>query len=85
MLGTVIYIPDVNTEKIHFLLARNRMVNKQLENKSIPVLELQAVSFGLEILIDTQQELTAASSVVPIKITELKLYSDSMVSFELDK
>ena len=59
------------------------MVNKQLENKSIPALELQAVSFGLEILIDTQQELTAASSVVPIKIAELKLHSDSMVSLNL--
>ena len=59
------------------------MLNKQLENKSIPALELQAVSFGLEIFIDTHQELTAASSVVPIKITELKLYSESMVSLNL--
>ena len=80
MIGTVIYIQEINTLEVNFLLAKNRIVNKQLELKSIPALELQAVSFGLETLIDTQKELNAESSIVPINITELKLFCDSMVS-----
>ena len=36
MMGTVIYIEEVNTLRVNFLLAKNCIVNKQLESKSFP-------------------------------------------------
>ena len=79
-MGVVNYIQDLDTRKVSFMLAKNRIVNKQLESKSISALELQGVLFGLDILLNTYQELKSDISVVPINISELTLYSDSMVS-----
>ena len=78
--GVVIYIKNVNSEKLHFLLARNKLVNKQLEAKTIPNLELHAISIGVTTLVDTRKDLTDSSNVCPINIVKLSLYSDSMVA-----
>ncbi len=78
--GTVIFIQDVDSLNVSFLLAKNRFVNRQLESKSIPCLELHAVILGTEVLIDLYTELAGYNSIVPLNIIELKLYTDSMVS-----
>lgn len=79
MLGVVVYLLNNCTGKSHFILAKNRIVGKSLENKSIPCLELQALSLATEILIDTYHELCSDKSVMPVNIFNLRLYSDSLV------
>ena len=78
--GTVIFIQDLNNLEVSFVLAKNRLVNKQLSGKSIPSLEFQAISLGTDVLIDVYKELSGPTCVDPVQITELILFSDSMVS-----
>ena len=80
MYGVVIYIQDLSTNKISFLMAKNRIINKQLEGKSIPCLEFHAISFGAETLNELHRELSGDLCVLPISVTELHLCSDSMVA-----
>jgi len=48
MCGVVIYLYSVNTNKMNFLLARNKIVGKGLDDKTIPVLEFQGIFLGTE-------------------------------------
>lgn len=76
--GCVLYIRENSSGKMSFLLAKNRLINKNLKAKSIPVLELIAISFGVEQMINMRNELTAA--VYPVNLTELFIFTDSMIS-----
>ena len=80
MLGSVIYIKDIKSNKISFLQAQNRIVTRQLETKSIPALELHAMSLGVQFIIDTYRELTCDRNLIPLKINKLTLFSDSLVA-----
>ena len=75
--GLVIYLYNLTSKTMHFLLAKNRIVNKQQETKTIPVLEFQALTFGAEILLETYNELRDDRNVIPVTITELHLFTDS--------
>lgn len=77
--GTVIYIQNLSNNKVSFLLARNRIVNKQLESKTIPTLEFMGIVLGTETLVDLKTELSGQQCLCPIDISELALYSDSLV------
>lgn len=77
--GCVLYIYNVKTQKVNFLLSKNRIVNKQLECKSMPSLEFQAICLGTEVLSETYDELSGPSCVNPINIVGLELYTDSLV------
>lgn len=79
LFGAVIYMLDIDTGRVSFLCAKNRVVNKNLESKSIPSLELQAINLGVETLIDVSKELSGPSSVIPINISSRKLFTDSLV------
>ena len=79
IFGTVIYIQNLETNKLIFILARNKLVNKQLESKSIPSLELQALALAAETIEDLKKELTGPTCIDPIVIEECELYSDSLV------
>ena len=46
--GTVLYLKNNRNERLSFVLARNRLVSKQLATKTIPVLELLGVVLGVE-------------------------------------
>ena len=50
MNGVKIYIQDIHRKKVSSLIAKNRLVNK-LETKSLPALEIQAVTHGLLLLL----------------------------------
>ena len=78
MVGVVIYVRDESTGKVSFLQARNRIVGKGLEGKTIPALELHALSLGVTTVLDVYNELTGPSSVVPIYIDQIFCFSDSM-------
>lgn len=57
----------------------NRLVNRQSERKTIPTLELQALTLGIDVLCDMWDSLSGSSCVCPINITELKVYADCMI------
>ena len=78
MIGCVVFIRDEISGEVNFVLAKNRIVGTNLDGKSIPALELHALSFTIETLFDIYKELTGSSSVIPIDITSLYCYFDSM-------
>ena len=71
-----IFFFDIKRE---FLVAKNRLVNKQLLTKSIPSLEFQAVTLVAAVLIDSFNKLSGPSYGQPINEIGLKLYTDSLV------
>ena len=56
------------------------MVNTQLESKSIPSLEFNAISLEVETLIEIQRDLAGESCIQPIHIIEMNIYTDSICS-----
>ena len=78
LIGCVLYIKNLDTGKVNFLQSRNKIVGQNLQGKSIPSLEMHALSYSVETIIDIYNELTGTSSVVPINITDLFCFSDSM-------
>ena len=80
MYGCVLYIEDCATGRKSFLLAKNRIVSKQLESKTIPCLEFQAMCLGVEVLTNLHEELSGPNSVTPINIEALIVLSDSAIS-----
>ena len=77
--GCVIYLKNINTNQTKLLLAKNRIVGKAHEGKSIPSLELSAIVLGTETLVDVQKELTGKQNILPVRIEEACLYTDSLV------
>ncbi|XP_068226421.1 uncharacterized protein [Palaemon carinicauda] len=77
--GCVVFLYNLRTKKTNFVMAKNRFVNKQLESKSIPSLEFQAVSLGTQVLHDIRRELSGSNCVEPINIVGMDLYTDSLV------
>ena len=77
--GIVVYIRNVKTGKRNFLLAKNKFVNSSLKSKSVPSLELQALILGCETLKNIYDELTGPFCLSKINITDLKIFSDSLV------
>ncbi|XP_068247851.1 uncharacterized protein [Palaemon carinicauda] len=78
--GTTVYIQEIDSLEVSFVLAKNRIVNKALSAKGIPSLEFQSIVLGSEVLIDLYKDLVGPACVSPLDIVELKLYSDSLVS-----
>ena len=74
LYGVVIYIVDTSSMNVSFVLAKNRIINKQLEHKSIPPLEIQGVAFATEVLLDLYQELAGPVCVNPINIIGLHVF-----------
>ena len=78
--GVVVYIQDLESSKVSFLMAKNRIVNKSLESKSIPSLEFQGLVLAVETSVDLLEELSGPMNLSPIDIKETVVYCDSMVS-----
>ena len=76
--GAVVYILEVATGKISFVLAKNRLVNIQFKLKSIQSLELNAINLGVEILLEIYRDLSGPGCLSPIRIEELLLFTDSI-------
>ena len=79
MYGVVVYVESLDTGKRTFLMSRNRMVNKNLEDKTIPSMEIHASSLGTEVLIDICNDLAGRNCIKPLKIMNLQVYTDSLV------
>ena len=80
MYGAVLYVENMDTGEVSFVMAKNRMVNTNLKTKSIPSLELQAISLGTEMLLELYKELSGPTCIMPIRVEALSLYSDSLVA-----
>ena len=78
--GSVLYLQDVDSLEVNFICAKNRIVNTQLETKSVPSLEFQALVLGTEMMMDYYEEVSGSKSVIPLSIVEMHLYTDSMIS-----
>ena len=77
--GCVIYLHNLDTNEVHFVLAKNRIVGKDHESKSIPALEFAAIMLGTETLQDVMNELSGKRCLFPISIESMTLFSDSLV------
>ena len=71
MYGSVIYLYNEETQALSFVCAKNKMVNRQLCNKSIPSLELNAITLGVEAVLEIYRDLTHPACVSPIKVNEI--------------
>ena len=78
--ATVLYLKNLKSGKVSFMTAKNRLVNKQLELKSIPMLELHSISLAVETLVDIREQLCGSNVLCSINIVEMSLYTDSMIS-----
>lgn len=78
LYGTVIYLQHVESGKVSFVLAKNRMINLQLKLKSIPSLEFNAITLGVETLMEVYRDLAGPTCLRPIRIVEMRLYTDSL-------
>ena len=78
--GAVIYLFNVFNNNFSFVTAKNRLINAQMSQKSIPTLELQSLVFGSQCVTEIFKDLSGAACTAPINITELNVYSDSMVA-----
>ena len=77
--GATLYLFDKKLNRLSFMLAKNRMVTKNLINKSTACLELLGVDFGSRILIKIFNEYTGDKTFFPIEIERLKLFTDSSI------
>lgn len=80
MFGIVVFLQSLSTGNVSFLLAKNRIVGQNLNTKSIPSLELQAICLSVECLVDLQNELAGPDCLKPVDIAELQVFSDSLVA-----
>ena len=78
LYGCVIYLRDCTSRKLKFIAAKNRVISKNNQSKSIPVLELFSMQFTVEVAIDIYNDL--ANAFMPVKISNIHIYVDSMIS-----
>ena len=80
MHGTVIFMQNLVNNEVSFICAKNRIVNVQLESKTTPSLELQALTLGTQTLLDIFVNLSGPSCLKPVNVVELVVLSDSLVA-----
>ncbi|XP_068228287.1 uncharacterized protein [Palaemon carinicauda] len=80
LYGVVVYIIDIDSMSSSFVMAKNRMINRQLESKSIPSLEMQGVTFATEVVLDLYNELAGPLCINPLNVVGLHVFSDSQVA-----
>ena len=78
--GCILYLQNLESQKVSFLCAKNRIIGKNSESKSIPALEFAGILLGAEALVDMKQEISSEKCLVPINIVEMELYTDSMIA-----
>ena len=80
MYGVVVYIHNLDNNTLSFVCAKNRIVNVQLESKSIPALEVHAIDLATQVITELFIDLTGPSCLKPISIVGLEIFSDSLVA-----
>ena len=76
-VATAVYLDVIGLNSPKLIYARNSIVTKNLQTKSIPVLELVALDLGVSTAVDLCQQLCGA--VRPINISKIFAFTDSMI------
>jgi len=77
--GVVIYIRDTLNNKVSYLAAKNKLINSAESTKTMPQLEMLGIAFGVETLFDYYNSLCGETVVIPVDITAMRLFTDSLV------
>ena len=77
-LGCCFYLWDAERDVCTFLAGKNRMIDRNLRTKSIPVLELLALTWATEVSMSLYRFLV--KTICPIKINSIIIYCDSSIS-----
>ena len=80
--GTAVYLFDKNENKVSFLLAKNKMITKNLKSKSVASLELMALEFGVKVLQKLKSEFSGNKTMFPINIDKLRIFTDSSICLD---
>ena len=80
--GVAVYISELFSRKLSFLLSKNRIVTENLKGKSIVLLEFLAVEFGTIVLHNLRDELSGTRTCEPISVKKLRLYKDSSIALD---
>ena len=75
--GCVLYMKDNATNEINFILSKNKVLSSEMKKKTMPALELQAIEFGVQTLMDMYVNLTGDTVVLPINISSLHIFTDN--------
>ena len=78
--AAVCYLRNLSTNEVNFLMAKHRLVSKKMKVKTIPALELQAISLGVDLILEVQNELSGDQCLFPINITKRTLFTDSSIT-----
>ena len=79
LYGCVVYVHNLTCNRVSFVNARSKVIGKKLEDKSIPSLQLQAVSLAVETVMDIFKDVAGSFCLCPVKVKSLIVYSDSLV------
>ena len=77
-MGLVVYLQDLQTGQRSFIFSKTRMIGKKLKLKSIPILELCALSWAIEVIVSLYEALT--KSMYPLNILRVLSCSDSTIA-----
>ena len=77
LIGCAVYLRHEGTGRIGLVLARNSVVDQD-RGRTIPCLELAAMHFGVETVMDLYSHLSSA--VIPINIKYIHAFTDSIIS-----
>ena len=77
LIGCAVYLRHEGTGRIGLVLARNSVVDQD-RGRTIPCLELAAMHFGVETVMDLYSHLSSA--VIPINIKYIHALTDSIIS-----
>ena len=78
IFGCVLYLLHVESGKMTLVAAKNRLVNRQLQTKSIPALEMNAINLGVEYSIELYKDMAGYACLNPLNIEKIRIYSDSL-------
>ena len=76
-LSMVIYLKNSSGE-VSFISAHNRIVDRTLKCRTMPVLEFLALEFAVQKGLEMYQSFS--SCMLPLKIKEILLFSDSSIA-----
>ena len=79
-IGLCVHLFNVSTKKVTFLCAKNQLLSKRLKLKTIPSLELFAISYGLEAVSSLVADLMSTDVLRPLRIDKIMIFSDSLVA-----
>lgn len=68
IFAAVVYIKNLVSGGVNFMMAKNRIVNRERELNCIPSLELQVINLKVEMFLDLREDLFGPKCLLPIKI-----------------